>query len=110
VLKAWVGARLPGQVVRHLNGNKRDNRLANLVWGTQAENVADSIRHGTAVCGERNGSARLNEVAVRVIRFLAARGVQQKLLAMEHGVGPATVNHIVCRRTWKHIQFLDSET
>ena len=33
--------------VRHLDGNKSNNRLANLAWGTQGQNEADKIRHGT---------------------------------------------------------------
>lgn len=33
--------------VLHGNGNKRDNRLQNLRWGTNSENVQDTIKHGT---------------------------------------------------------------
>lgn len=33
-------------VVRHLNGDKLDNRAANLRWGTGTENQIDRIRHG----------------------------------------------------------------
>ena len=33
-------------VVRHLNDCKTDNRLENLAWGTQSDNVRDSIRNG----------------------------------------------------------------
>jgi len=32
---------------RHRNGNRQDNRLRNLLWGTRSDNVADSVRHGT---------------------------------------------------------------
>lgn len=42
-----------GAVTRHLNGDSLDNRIENLRWGTQAENKADSIRHGTAKAGGR---------------------------------------------------------
>lgn len=35
--------------IRHLNGNRRDNRIENLAWGTRRENWQDSVRHGTAV-------------------------------------------------------------
>lgn len=31
--------------IRHLNGNREDNRLVNLVYGTVKENAADRIRH-----------------------------------------------------------------
>lgn len=38
-----------GLVVRHLDGNPKNNRPENLRWGTQRQNVLDSIRHGTHV-------------------------------------------------------------
>lgn len=36
-----------GMVVRHLNGDPQDNRPENLAIGTQAENIADQVLHGT---------------------------------------------------------------
>ncbi len=48
VTLAFFGPRPPHTpVVRHLNGDPTDNRVANLVYGTHAENVADSLIHGT---------------------------------------------------------------
>ena len=49
VLEAFHGKAAPGMVARHLNGNGRDNRLENLAWGTQSENMYDTVRHGTHV-------------------------------------------------------------
>lgn len=34
-------------MVRHLNDNPLDNRLANLAWGTQKDNVKDSIKNNS---------------------------------------------------------------
>lgn len=47
VLEAFVSPRPDGMVTRHLNGNPADNRVENLAWGTQAENMRDAVRHGT---------------------------------------------------------------
>lgn len=47
VLEAFVGPRPSGLIVRHLNGDPGDNRLANLRYGTSSENEWDSVRHGT---------------------------------------------------------------
>lgn len=46
VLEAFVGPKPEGMQCRHLNGNKQDNRLENLAWGTAKENAADSVAHG----------------------------------------------------------------
>lgn len=47
VLEAFSGKNMKDMIVRHLNGNPSDNRLENLRWGTNSENVRDSIAHGT---------------------------------------------------------------
>lgn len=46
VLESFVGPRPAGQVARHLDDNRFDNRLSNLEWGTPAENYQDAVRNG----------------------------------------------------------------
>ena len=46
VLKAFSGHRTLGMVSRHLDGNKENNDINNLGWGTQKENCADRMLHG----------------------------------------------------------------
>lgn len=46
VLRAFVGEPPAGHECRHLDGDRQNNALDNLAWGTRAENVADTIRHG----------------------------------------------------------------
>lgn len=35
-----------GEVVRHLNDDRLDNRIENLAWGSRADNQQDAIRNG----------------------------------------------------------------
>lgn len=55
VLTVFVGEPGPGIVARHvLTNNPLDSRLANLAWGSQAQNCADKIVHGTHQVGDRH--------------------------------------------------------
>jgi hypothetical protein len=53
VLLAFVGPRPAGHEVRHLDGNRQNNRLSNLAYGTPAENGQDQLRHGTHAMASR---------------------------------------------------------
>ena len=46
VLEAFVGLRNVGTLTRHLNDLPYDNRLENLSWGTQKDNVNDKYANG----------------------------------------------------------------
>ena len=48
-------------VVRHLNDIKTDNRLENLAFGTQSDNVKDCIRNGKKI-DAKNGKKRSKPV------------------------------------------------
>jgi hypothetical protein len=48
VLRAFVGPRPPGQVIRHLNDDPCDNWLENLAYGTHEQNKQDQIRNNGA--------------------------------------------------------------
>ena len=52
ILLTFVGSPTNGNVTRHLNGRRTDNRLCNLAWGTHAENSKDMVAHGTALTSE----------------------------------------------------------
>ena len=47
VLAAFVGECPPGNWVRHLDGDRLNNSLSNLAYGTPSENAYDTVRHGT---------------------------------------------------------------
>ena len=43
--------------IRHLNGNKTDNRAENLAWGTRKENAADREAHGRTSRGQSHSES-----------------------------------------------------
>ncbi len=47
VAAAFIGPRPAGHLVRHLDGNPRNNWVANLQYGTVSDNMLDSVAHGT---------------------------------------------------------------
>jgi hypothetical protein len=59
--------------------------------------------HGNQARGEGHPSARLTEEAVREIRRLSAEGLTPSALSRAYGVTRQAVNHIVARRSWRHV-------
>ena len=47
VAESFIGARPEGMEVCHSDGNKTNNHVANLRFGTQSENTLDRVAHGT---------------------------------------------------------------
>jgi hypothetical protein len=93
--------------VRHLNGVHTDDRAGNLKWGTQRENEADKLRHGTHQFGERNAMAKLTRADVDAIRaeFQSLgltrwpRGMRSDV-AKRYGVRPTHLRRIVTGERW----------
>jgi IS30 family transposase len=56
--------------------------------------------------GEQNGAAVLTEELVREIRRRHASGVSAYRMAREYGVAKGTVQFVIQRVTWKHVQGL----
>lgn len=46
ILLTFIGTPTGRMDSCHRNGDKSDNRLANLYWGTRSQNIADQVRHG----------------------------------------------------------------
>lgn len=75
VKEAFDGPCPPGMVVRHLNDDKIDNRLENLAWGTQSDNMRDSVRNGTHAWSSRDKCLRGHLLAEpNLVRAAALRG------------------------------------
>ncbi len=88
----------------HNNGIKDDNRLTNLRWATQKDNIADKRLHGTDQKGERAGNAILTEAQVIEIRKRWRDGERgQTSMGKEYGVSAPTICAVITRRIWKHV-------
>lgn len=105
VLEAFVGPCPEGFQSRHFpDGTRSNNSLANLSWGTRAENMQDKRTHGTMANGERVKSSKLTAQQVSEIREQYTEGgLSQTIIAMKYGVTQANVSEVVNMRTWKHL-------
>ena len=102
VIGAFQGVR-EDLLVRHLDRKPSNNSLANLAYGTHMDNHQDSVRHGTAIRGERVGSAKLTEQQVRDMRREYASGALCGFLAKKYSTDSQTVSRITLGKSWKHI-------
>ncbi len=74
-----------------------------LRWGTQEENMLDSIAAGTRCRGEAQHAAKLTEADVRTIRQLRGSASQQAI-ADRYGLNAETVGRIQRRQAWAWLE------
>jgi hypothetical protein len=103
VLETFVGPRPEGMQGCHNDGIKINNRLGNLRYDTPQNNGADKKLHGTMVCGEKHGRAKLIADKVLEIRRLSVLGEIQRTIANKFGITQATVSDIVRGKIWKYL-------
>ena len=104
VCEAFIGPRPDKMQTRHLNGDPADNRIENLVYGTQEENCADKILHGTDSRGERQGAAKLTDDDIFEIRRLLEADITGLKIAEMFGVSSGHISRIKLGKKWQHLQ------
>lgn len=87
VMLAFVGEPPEGMCVLHSNGNASDNRLSNLRYDTQSENVLDVYR-------QRKAWKKLTVEDVGGIRFGLSCGISCTELGRMFGVGHQAISKI----------------
>ncbi|MDE2098099.1 MAG: HNH endonuclease [Patescibacteria group bacterium] len=111
VTLAFLGPRPHNMECRHFpDRDKTHNCLENLSYATHAENMADTIVHGTTTRGrsfnqgESHGSAVFTEEEVRKVRQLYASGdYTQEQLGEMFDVHQGYISRIIRREIWAHV-------
>lgn len=98
----YVGSIPDGMHVCHHCDNPPCCNPEHLFVGTNLENRRDSVRKGRTPRGERSGTAKLTEDAVRSIRADAGRTPQRKL-AKRFGVSQRAILSVLKQETWRGI-------
>ncbi len=95
VTDAFLGARPDHLEVRHIDGDRNNNRLSNLEYGTHKKNGEDMVRHG-------HTRRTLSVYDCKQIRKQYAAGWLQQELADEFAVGQTTISRVTrehgCKR------------
>ena len=92
-------------VVNHINGIKHDNRVCNLEFCSDYENVHHAIRTGLTPCnkGESSLTSKLKNEDIFKIREMSKEGVKQRKIANSFNICQQLVSEIVRGKKWKHI-------
>jgi HNH endonuclease len=88
--------------INHINGIKSDNRVENLEWVTNQENMDHSIKMGLRHWekGDLSKNHKLNEIDIPEIRKRLENGETQLSIAKIYGVKRQTIGDIKLGRKW----------
>lgn len=103
VLFAFVGPRPRKHDCCHSDGNRKNNVLSNLRWGTRSENQKDSVRHGThnTQRSETHPSSKITPEQVAFVRENAGK-IRRVVMAQMLGLCKSSITNLINRNTWKN--------
>lgn len=89
-------------VVRHKDDDRSNCHYTNLEWGTQKDNVQDTISRQRGFVGEKNGRSKLTTGDLRLINAALSIGLKVRKIAEYHKVSTSTIYKIKHGIAWKH--------
>jgi len=107
VLEAFIPKPSENSIVNHLNSIKTDNRLENLEWCTQSENIKHAYKNGfkKPKLGVELSHTKLTNENVLEIKKLYRNGIRAIDIHRNYAFncGYSTITQITSGKTWKHI-------
>jgi hypothetical protein len=108
VLLTFVGPRPRGKQINHIDGNTKNNKLTNLEYVTQSENILHSYRVTKtrwARTGELSHRSKLktNDV-LKIKKLLRSKRFSYGKIAEMFFVSTSAISSINRKRTWKHLK------
>lgn len=104
VLLSFRGPPPPGKPsAAHLDGNRKNSKLSNLIWASHKENISHKKLHGTYRCGDDLPWSKLTSAQVLEIRARFKAGEGRLSLTKAFGIDRAQIHRITTREAWKHL-------
>lgn len=100
VMLVFIGKRPCNHDIHHIDNNKSNNSLVNLVYMPNKDHQLTINRPK----GVRNGNAKLNSDKIIKIRSLYNSGYSQRAIAKIFNISQGTTHQIVTRKTWNHVK------
>jgi hypothetical protein len=105
VAEAFIGVKPEGKEVCHFDGNRKNNCVNNLRYGTRSDNVRDAIAHATHYTpfrkkGSERSQAKINEEIAKLIKNSADSSY---VLAKRFNVSRSLISNIKRNRAWTHV-------
>lgn len=100
ILLTFIGERPSNMECCHNDGDKSNNSLSNLRYGTRSDNSADKIRHGTSTRGANHNTAKITESQAREIIHLIREGKSDSEIAAMYPITRTGVWSIRVKKAW----------
>lgn len=102
VAETFIGECPTGFQVNHIDGNKKNNRVENLEYVSQIDNIRHAHKTGlSSNKGDRSNARVLSSVDSARIRQLRSRGWLLRELAARYGVHLSTIGKITTGVNWR---------